>query len=133
MQEADARAVFVKNGKPTSHVAQVLCAMAALRKRYGPRPANSLGAPDVAALRDAMVWVERVRIGPDGQESKEKVALTRKTVNGRLQIIKDAFRRARERGKVSKETHVELLARRGRYYAMARLQFHTDQSLVEAA
>jgi integrase len=94
--EEEAKQIYLKNGKTTSHVYQVVLAMEALRDHYGTRPADSMGAPEIAHIRDEMIWSEDQR--------GEKIALTRKTINGRLVIIKQAFAWARERGKVSQQT-----------------------------
>lgn len=92
--------IYRKNGKSTSHIWQVRAAMEALRTMYGHEPATAIGAPEIAKARDYM-------IDSEGQKG-EPIKLARKTVNGRLVIIKQAFAWARERGLVTQNTLVDI-------------------------
>lgn len=78
---------FVKNGKPTGHAYESTVAMNTIETAWGNRPLVTIEAHELAKLRDAMIF------DADGK------ARGMKTVNGRLAIIKDAFRWAAiERG-----------------------------------
>lgn len=89
-----AAATYRKNGKPTSHVADIGCAMQAIIDAWGLRPVISIESHELAKLRDGMIWVT----GVGGERLKPR---SLKTVNGRLSIIKDAFRwAATEKGRV---------------------------------
>jgi integrase len=96
--KAVAKTLFVKNGKPTSHVHQVNAGMDALRDMFGDNPAAALSNPRVAKLRDAMIF--------DAAGDARAV----KTVNGRLHCIKAACKWARERDLISAEVLADVLA-----------------------
>lgn len=87
---ANANKVYRKNGRLTSQIDQVQCAMTALTGRYSEMPADAIGAPQIAALRDSMV-------------QGVKKTLTLSTINARLRIIKQAYKWARTYGLVSRE------------------------------
>lgn len=94
-----ARGWYRKHGKPTSAMTEVVSAMNRLQDAYGAVPAVELSAPQIARLRDKMIY------SPVGDEAGETRALRRNTVNGRLQIIKQAFTWAHaEKGLVSQAT-----------------------------
>jgi integrase len=99
---AHAQTVYVKHGEPTSHIWQVKYAMEALASIE--KPAAALESPELAALRDRMIHGERERGGV-----VEKYVRSVKTVNGRLQIIKEAFSWARERGQVPRPVLLDLM------------------------
>jgi integrase len=90
-----AETVYRKNGRLTSTMGQVKAAMTALGEAFGTLPASSLDAPRVARLRDAMIW-KTVGQGADAR----RVNLSVRTINGRLQTIKQAYAWAREKGMV---------------------------------
>jgi integrase len=81
---AHARETFRRAGTVTSHTLTVEYAMAALKGRFPSRIAADVKAHEIAALRDAMVWTQ------DRKGHRKRRAL--KTVNGRLYVIKQAFR-----------------------------------------
>ena len=96
----DCKKTYRKNGKMTSYVGEVTLTMSALRDLYGNDPATSLGAPEIARIRDHMI----------DSKNQKGVAfkLTRKTVNGRLAIIKQAFAWARERELITQNALVDI-------------------------
>ena len=98
---AHAKRVFVKHGRMTSTCWNVAYAMQAILDAWGRRAASSIEAPDLAAVREAMIE------GEDAVGRKYTRAVT--TVNDRLFIIKQSFRWARERGLVSKEHLYDLM------------------------
>lgn len=98
---AHAKVTFLKNGRQTSHIWNVAYAMQALMDTFGLRVASTLTNPDIAALRDAMIW----HVDDEGK----KTARAMSTVNDRLYIIKTAFGWAREKGLVSAETMLDVL------------------------
>ncbi len=93
---------YVKRGRRTSSVDMVRYAMRALRDEHGDRPADELDNPGLAAIRDRMI---RSRL-PDGSVR----VLAVNTVNARLEAIKAAYRKAREKGWVSGATLGDVLA-----------------------
>lgn len=95
-----ARLRYSKNGKLTSSIDQVEHALNALIGKHGGDPADSIGAPELTKLRDAMVHSKN-RHGEDR-------ILTASTVNGRLRIIKQAYRWARSQGLVTREAAVDV-------------------------
>jgi integrase len=97
-----ARETYRKAGKITGYVYEFETAMDALAAMYGARVADSLGAPEIAKLRDAMIHSKDNQGNP--------IILTRKTVNGRLRLVKEAYRWARERGYVSQATAADVAA-----------------------
>ena len=98
---SEAQTRYLKNGKVTSHVSQVEAAMRQLTECWGNKSASSIGAPQIAKTRDYMV---------DSTDQKgQPKKLTRKTVNGRLRLIKEAYRLARERGLVSAESVADVV------------------------
>jgi integrase len=90
------RTIYVKRGKPTSHHWQFEAAMDWLTRELGSRPVNSIEAPDIVKLRDAMIDTT------DRYGDTRPLALS--TINGRLRIIKQAFAWARMYGLVDKAT-----------------------------
>ncbi len=96
-----AATVYRKNGELTTHKWQIGAAMKALADRFGNTAAAALEAPQLAALRDAMVYAQDAKGKPR--------TLGLKTVNGRLHIIKQAYQWARERGLVPRETTADVL------------------------
>lgn len=81
-----------------SYLEGVEAAMRILAHTHGDAPADALTNPQLASLRDAMIFK------PNGK------ARAMKTVNYRLQAMKQAFKWAREKGKVSANTLVDILA-----------------------
>ena len=104
-----AKSRFVKNGRPTSHVDDILCAMRAINDTFGTRPASSISAPELAKLRDAMITGSR----QDAADNTIEYSRAIRTVNGRLSSIKAAYRWAREQGNVTAEVVLDLLSVRG--------------------
>ena len=90
-----AQGYFVKNGKPTSHVYDVLAAMQALSDMYGDKAAELLTPAELAKLRDAMIFGHRQ--DPKTDEMRE-YRRSLKTVNGRLHTIQQAYQWAVEKG-----------------------------------
>lgn len=90
--ERHAAGIFVKNGKPTTHMSQVRAALDALREWFAASPVSSVTAPEIAKLRDAEIH-SKDRHG-------EPVKLTASTVNARLRIIRQVFKWGREYDKV---------------------------------
>lgn len=81
--EKHAATLYVKHGYETSQMDSVRAAMRALRTAHGDAPVESVGAPEIARLRDAMI---------DAKDRKgEPRTLAVSTVNGRLRIIRQAF------------------------------------------
>lgn len=78
-----AATVYRKDGKPTSHMEQVKAAMAAIRTTFGDAPIETVGAPQIVRLRDAMVHA--------ADRNGQPATLSCSTVNGRLRIIRQAF------------------------------------------
>lgn len=95
-----ARTAYVKHGERTTHVGNVKLAMRAIRDAWGKRLAADIEAPDLATLRDAMVY----RTDQRGQRVPRSI----KTVNGRLKIIVQAFEHAREYGFVTRDVVADL-------------------------
>jgi integrase len=91
-----ARKLYRKGGGLTSHIDNVDAALDALDAMYGTRGVDDIGAPEIKRLLDSMV------VGED----RHGVIRARSiwTVNGRLRIIKQAFKWARLYGLVSKST-----------------------------
>lgn len=94
--EKHAKSIYRKNGKPTSHMLQVAPALDALRKTFAAMPVQMVEAPAVARLRDDMI--------PSKDRHGNPVNLTAGTVNGRLRIIRQAFKWGRMYGKVPAAT-----------------------------
>jgi len=97
-----ARNYYVKDGAPTSHVAEVGCALQALRGMFASKPAADLIPPDLVALRNSLIHIHKVddksgRLIDTGRRRSVK------TVNGRLEIVRDAYRWSVEHGKVPAE------------------------------
>lgn len=78
-----AAAMYLKNGKPTSHMEQVNAALKAFKDAFGDSPIQSVGAPQIVRLRDAMIHTT----DRDGNPRRLSIS----TVNGRLRIIRQAF------------------------------------------
>jgi integrase len=88
--------LYRKAGEPTSHIDTVDAAMNALAAKYDGTPADEIGAPEVKRLLDTMI------VGEDRHGVTRVRSVS--TINGRLRIIKQAFRWARLYGLVTKET-----------------------------
>jgi integrase len=104
-------------------------ALDALTEKYGDVPADEVGAPELTRLRDAMV------IGTDRHGITRARSIW--TVNGRLRIIKQAFKWARLYGLVTKETAYDVslvpALRVGRSEAKApRKVLPVPESIIEA-
>lgn len=91
-----ARKLYTKNGETTSHIDTVDIALDAMISMYDGRGVDDVGAPEVKRLVDGMV------VGADRHGVNRARSIY--TVNGRLRIIKQAFKWARLYGLVSKET-----------------------------
>jgi integrase len=99
---AHAQTIYRKGGEETSHVGQVKRAMEQLADTYGNLGADELTNPLLAKLRDAMLT--------DGKYPRDEKRLTTRTVNGRLIVIKQAYKWAREAELVGKATLADVLA-----------------------
>jgi integrase len=124
-----ARTLYLKGGKLTTHIDSVDAALDALTEKYGDVPADEVGAPELTRLRDAMV------IGTDRHGITRARSIW--TVNGRLRIIKQAFKWARLYGLVTKETAYDVslvpALRVGRSEAKApRKVLPVPESIIEA-
>jgi integrase len=97
-----AQKVYKKNGKGTTHLGQVKRAMEQLGDAYGTTVTTDFTNPMLAKLRDQML--------ADGKYPRDGKRLTVRTVNGRLTIIKQAFKWAREKSLVDKATIADVLA-----------------------
>jgi integrase len=97
---AHARRTFIKHGKMTSHVWEVAYAMQAIMDTFGKLPASDVEAPDLAALRDAMIY---------GRAGDDAAARSVRTVNGRLTAIKQAYAWARQKGLVTREALTDVM------------------------
>lgn len=88
---------FTKHGRRTTTVYNVNAAMQALEDTFGDQPAANFEGPDLVLLRDSLIRRE------DGHVRAVK------TVNDRLYLIKQAFRWAREGGRVPKDNLFDLM------------------------
>lgn len=96
MYKAHARTIYLKGGKLTTTIDTVDLAMDALAAEYPSVAADAIGSPEMTKLRDSMI------IGADRHGKVRARSMI--TVNGRLRVIKQAFRWARQYGYVTKET-----------------------------
>ncbi|WP_200761185.1 tyrosine-type recombinase/integrase [Poriferisphaera corsica] len=87
---------YTKNGKPTSHLSNVITAINELVAREGKRPMNMMDAPALAKYRDAVIKNPKGRVRH------------RKTVNEYLSIIKRMYQWGREQGVVNAQTANDL-------------------------
>lgn len=71
-----AEGYYVKNGHPSSEQHNIRSALAPLRRLYGHAPVSTFGPTALKALREVLI----------------QDALCRKTVNGRIEIIRRAFK-----------------------------------------
>lgn len=94
--KSHARTIYTKGGKQTTQMDTVNLAMDALAKAYTGWAADEVGAPEVVKLRDAMI------VGMDRHGNNRARAMS--TINGRLRVIKQAFRWARLYGLIAKAT-----------------------------
>ena len=94
--KAQALTLYQKGGETTSHIDTVNLAMDALVEKYTGMAADDIGAPEVKRLVDGMI------VGVDRHGITRARSIW--TVNGRLRIIKQAYKWARLYGLVSKET-----------------------------
>lgn len=91
-----ARKLYKKGDAFTSHIDTVDAALDALEEAYGDRGADDIGAPDIHRLLTSMV------VGTDRHGVTRARSIY--TVNGRLRIVKQAYKWARLHGLISKET-----------------------------
>lgn len=91
-----AATLYRKAGEATSHLDTVNAALDAMTTTYNGLPVDEVGAPEIKRLVDSMI------VGADRHGVTRARSIY--TVNGRLRIIKQAFRWARLYGLVSKET-----------------------------
>jgi integrase len=90
--QAHAGTIYVKRGRQTTTMSEVIAALRCLRDACGELSAATVEAPQIASLRDSMIWSE---------SGGMRRALGRGTVNGRLRVIQQGFAWAHaEKGRV---------------------------------
>lgn len=127
--DAYARKTYRKNGKISTHIPEVAAAMNALIDEFGDLAANAVNAPMLTRLRDKMIH--------SGKRKHRPITLSESTVNGRLRIIKAAYKWARSYGLVGREVayDVSLVSRlrTGRTEAIAAVPVYpVSQSTLDA-